>query len=200
MRIRLSVRSATRRHNDITQRQQTRRVLPTSSRQVEAHLPPRKSEAHVRTMAHESSMRRVGRKSGSPKCWFVCAQWHRQGMHTFSGLLSLNCKSTPPLMLHDGLQKLATAGAESVSMLMTICVGASPPPIELARAAACPARFARWVGQVFFRARLLPSGTRRNSGTLSHFTALFVGVRGGCFRLFFSRYLLTLRVCGSAGR
>ena len=39
-------------------------------------------------------------------------------------------------MLHDGLQKLATAGAESVSMLMTICVGASPPPIELARAAA----------------------------------------------------------------
>ena len=94
MRIRLSVRSATRRHNDITQRQQTRRVLPTSSRQVEAHLPPRKSEAHVRTMAHESSMRRVGRTSGSPKCWFVCAQWHRQGMHTFSGLLSLNCKST----------------------------------------------------------------------------------------------------------
>ena len=61
-------------------------------------------------------------------------------------------------MLHDGLQKLATAGAESVSMLMTICVGASPPPIELARAAACPARFARWVGQVFFRARLLLRG------------------------------------------
>ena len=45
MRIRLSVRSATRRHNDITQRQQTRRVLPTSSRQVEAHLPPRKQSA-----------------------------------------------------------------------------------------------------------------------------------------------------------
>ena len=43
-------------------------------------------------------------------------------------------------------------------MLMTICVGASPPPIELARAAACPARFAR-LGRagLVFRARLLPS-------------------------------------------
>ena len=63
-------------------------------------------------------------------------------------------------MLHDGLQKLATAGAESVSMLMTICVGASPPPIELARTRAQPRaqRASRgWVGQVLFPARLLPS-------------------------------------------
>ena len=53
MRIRLSVRSATRRHNDITQRQQTRRVLPTSSRQVEAHLPPRKRSAREDNGARE---------------------------------------------------------------------------------------------------------------------------------------------------
>ena len=53
MRIRLSVRSATRRHNDITQRQQTRRVLPTSSRQVEAHLPLRKRSAREDNGARE---------------------------------------------------------------------------------------------------------------------------------------------------
>ena len=46
-------RSATRRHNDITQRQQTRRVLPTSSRQVEAHLPPRKRSAREDNGARE---------------------------------------------------------------------------------------------------------------------------------------------------
>ena len=88
-------------------------------------------------------------------------------------------------MLHDGLQKLATAGAESVSMLMTICVGASPPPIELARAAACPARFARWVGQVFFRARLLPSVEPDEIAYAFHTSRrLFVGVRG-VFSAFF---------------
>ena len=53
MRIRLSVRSATRRRYDITQRQQTRRVLPTSSRQVEAHLPPRKQSAYEDNGARE---------------------------------------------------------------------------------------------------------------------------------------------------
>ena len=51
--IRLSVRTATRRHHDITQRQQTRRVLPTSSRQVEAHLPPRKRSAREDNGARE---------------------------------------------------------------------------------------------------------------------------------------------------
>ena len=85
-------------------------------------------------------------------------------------------------MLHDGLQKLATAGAESMSMFMTICVGASPPPIELARAAACPARFARLGRAGLFPARLLPSlepdETRLR---FSHFTAVYLSGEGGVF-------------------
>ena len=90
-------------------------------------------------------------------------------------------------MLHDGLQKLATAGAESVSilMIMTICVGASPPPIELARAAACPARFSRGGSGRSFSgspsAFVEPDETHQR---FSHFTALFVGV-GRVFSAFF---------------
>ena len=106
-------------------------------------------------------------------------------------------------MLHDGLQKLATAGAESVSMLMTICVGASPPPIELARAQPRAQHASRgWVGQVLFSGLAFclrwmePYEIRVR---FSHSQGIICRGKGGCFRLFFSRYLLTLRVCGSAG-
>ena len=112
------------------------------------------------------------------------------------------------------------AGAESVSMLMTICVGASPPPIELARTRAQPRaqRASRgWVAQVLFPglAFCFRWNLTKFEDAFHTSQRLFVGVgrRGGVFGLIFlatrykynlydNRYLLTLRlrVCGSAGR